>query len=185
VTIECTGGGGGYHPSTFMQCSFLARKMFFFACRHFASVNRSLLQYMTSSQNLRCCSLVRLFSPAASCWLIDLPVAGEMALSSFEKTRSIVRTRSGILTACSLDWNGLGKVSWVATGVFGGVLGNPCDLASRLSVITSSRVFGRVKGDSGLTNRNSCAWGSVGNRVGKICNLMGKYRHELLTRTVK
>ena len=168
-----------------MQCSFLARKMFFFACRHFASVNRSLLQYMTSSQNLRCCSLVRLFSPAASCWLIDLPVAGEMALSSFVKTRFIVRTRSCILDVCGRVSNADGNLSWLASGVFGGVLDRPCDLASRLSVITSSRVFGRVKWDTRLTNRNSCARGSVGNRVGMICNSMGKFGHMSFTCTVK
>ena len=108
-----------------------------------------------------------------------------MALSSFVKTRSIVRTRSGILDVYGRVWTVDGKLSWVATGVLGGVLGNPCDLASRLSVITSPGVFGRVKRDTGLTNRKSCARDSVGNRVGKTCNLAEKLCHELLTRTVK
>jgi hypothetical protein len=40
-----------------------------------------VVQFLTSSQNLGYCSLVRPFRPAASCRAMGLPVIGEITLS--------------------------------------------------------------------------------------------------------
>lgn len=78
---------------------------------------------------------------------------------------------------------GMGLERKALPGCVGGVwrrARSPLGSGEQIECYSLPEVFGRVKGtlESLIT---SCARGSVGNRVGGICDLIGKFRHELFT----